>query len=132
MRKIAVATVLTTMLCLAVPASFAGTPPASKSGSAVIVIVFKDGHRQSFNLSDISRVEFPAASEAAASGSVSSTLPRHFLGKWEVGDGNGNNFFITLYDDGDARKSLGGGHGKWVYADGEAQITWDDGWRDAI
>jgi len=56
---------LATLFCLAVPGGFATTPPAPKSGQATIVIVFKDGHRQSFNLSDIARVEFPAAPAAA-------------------------------------------------------------------
>ncbi len=23
-------------------------------------------------------------------------------------------------------------HGTWQYANGEAQVTWDDGWHDAI
>ena len=23
-------------------------------------------------------------------------------------------------------------HGKWVYVDGEARVTWDDGWQDVI
>ena len=133
MRKFVSVAGLATLLCLAVTSVFAGAPPASKGGPATIVIVFKDGHRQSFNLSDISRVEFPAAADvAAATGPVSSIFPRHFLGKWEVGDGSGNTFFITLYDDGDARKSIGDRHGKWIYADGEARITWDDGWHDAI
>jgi hypothetical protein len=54
---------------------------------------------------------------------------------WEngrVGDGSGNNFFITLYENGDAKRSLGDVHGKWVDVDGEARITWDDGAQDAI
>jgi hypothetical protein len=124
---------LATLLCLAVPSGFAGAPPASKGGSAQIVIIFKDGHRQSFNLSDISRVEFPGAADAVAgAGPTGSALPRHMLGKWEVGDGSGNNFFITLYDNGDAKRSMGDVRGKWVYADGEAQVTWDDGAQDAI
>jgi hypothetical protein len=137
MRKFVSVAGLAAMLCLAVPSGFAATPPAPKAGQATIVIVFKDGHRQTFNLSDISRVEFSAGAEAAAAGETApanSVLPSRsrFLGKWEVGDGNGNNFFITLYDDGDARKSLGNSHGKWVYVNGEAQVTWDDGWHDAI
>jgi len=56
---------LTTILCLALPVAFAKTAPAPKSGQGTIVIVFKDGHRQSFNLSEIERVEFPAAPVAA-------------------------------------------------------------------
>ena len=128
---------LAALLCLAVPGSFATTPPGPKSGQATIVIVFKDGHRQSFSLSDISRIEFPAGSAEAAAietGSASSPLPSRsrYLGKWEVGDGQGNDFYITLEENGNAHKSSGSPHGTWVYANGEAHITWEDGWRDAI
>jgi hypothetical protein len=135
MRKFVSVAGLATMLCLAVSGGFAKTPPPHKSGSGTIVIVFKDGHRQSFNLSDIERVEFPVATAASdETGTANSLLPSRgrFLGKWEVGDGSGGNFFITLYDDGDARKSIGGTHGKWAYVDGEARVTWDDGWQDVI
>ena len=125
---------LATMFCLAASTGFSATPAApSKSGT--IVIVFKDGHRQSFNLSDILRVEFPGAGAGAAVAAPTTPLlpsRSHFIGKWEVGDGNGRRFYITLEEDGDAKKSIGATHGKWVYADGEAHITWDDGWQDAI
>lgn len=127
---------LATMLCLAVPLGFAKTPaPASKSGAGTIVIVFKDGHRQAFNLSDVLRVEFPSSGEAAsATAPINSTWPSrgHFLGKWEVGDGSGSTFYITLDDNGEAKKSMGNAHGTWVYVDGEAHVSWDDGWQDAI
>jgi hypothetical protein len=128
---------LTTLICLALPFGFAHAASAPKGGQSTLVIVFKDGHRQSYKLSEIERVEFPAASAPSAASTPApgnSSLPSriHFLGKWEVGDGNGRNFFITLYDDGAARKSLGSARGKWVYVDGEVQITWDDGWQDAI
>jgi hypothetical protein len=134
MRSIVSVAGLATILCLAVPAGFCKTPATpSKSGS--IVIVFKDGHRQSFNLSDIQHIEFPATGVAATTAApTGSPLPSrsHFVGKWEVGDGNGRRFFIALEDNGDAKKSIGATHGKWVYVDGEARITWDDGWQDAI
>jgi hypothetical protein len=133
MRKIFGAAGLVTLLCLALPPAFAKPPAAAKAGQGMIVIVFKDGHRQSFNLSDVARMEFPAtAAEAAETTANALPLPRHFLGKWEVGDGSGNNFYITLQENGDARRSMGDVHGKWVYVDGEAQITWDDGPEDAI
>lgn len=133
MRKFVSVAGLVALLCLAVPAGMAKTPPAVKSGQSTIVIVFKDGHKQSFNLSDIARVEFPTASAAVAEAApANSSFPRHFLGKWEVGDGSGNNFYITLMEDGDAKRSLGDVRGKWVYADGEARVTWDDGAQDAI
>ena len=133
MRKIYAIVTLTALLCLTVPMLFAKPPAAPKSGPGTIVIIFKDGHRQSFNLSEIARVEFPAAAEASGEAS-SALLPsrNRFLGKWEVGDGSGNNFFITLKESGDALRSLGDIHGKWVYVGGEARVTWDDGAQDAI
>lgn len=135
MRKFFGAAGLAALLCLAVPCGFAKTPPASKGGSGTIVIVFKDGHRQSFNLSEIERVEFPAAAAPAAeTGSVNIQVPSRgrFLGKWEVGDGMGGTFFITLDENGDAWRSLNHEHGRWVYVEGEARVTWDDGWQDVI
>jgi len=133
MRNIVGFTALAAMLCLAVPGAFSSPPPSSKNAPGTIVIVFKDGHRQSFNLSDIARVEFPVAADtAAATGPVNSQWPRHFQGKWEVGDGTGVNFYITLEENGDAMRSLGHVHGRWVYVDGEARVTWDDGAQDAI
>jgi hypothetical protein len=135
MRSIVSVAGLATILCLAVSPGFAKTPTApSKSGS--LVIVFKDGHRQSFNLSDIQHIEFPATGVAATTAAPASSplLPsrNHYIGKWRVGDGSGSTFYITLEDNGDAKKSIGATHGKWVYVDGEARITWDDGWQDAI
>jgi hypothetical protein len=129
MRRIVIATLAATLL---LPASgLFGAPAKSKPSPGSIVIVFKDGHRQSFNLSDIERVEFPTAD---VSGSTGSTIPSrgHYYGKWEVGDGAGNNFFITLWENGDAYRTLRAEHGKWVYVNGEAHITWNDGAQDAI
>jgi len=95
------------------------------------VIVFKDGHRQTFSLSEIERIEFPKADQDA-SARTNDPSRRRFLGKWEVGDGTGNTFYITLYDDGDAKRTPGNVRGKWEYVNGEARITWDDGAQDAI
>jgi len=133
MRKFVCAACLAALLCLAAPFGFAKTPMASKSGT--LVIVFKDGHRQTFNLADIARIEFPVTADMAAEpapGNAAGPSRGHFLGKWEVGDGSGNNFFITLYENGDAVRSLRREHGRWVYVDGEARVTWDDGAQDAI
>src|ERR1700686_1634839 len=127
-----------------------GAEPAGDHGS--IVIVFKDGHRQSLLVADIARIEFktpvlivfkdghqqnmPAPDiariefETAANASLPSR--NHFVGKWEVGDGMGSNFYITLEADGEARKSIGSSHGTWTVVDGEARVSWDDGWHDAI
>jgi len=91
------------------------------------VIIYKDGHHEKINTAEIVRIDFDSPDATA-------TLPgrAHFLGKWEVGDGNGKHFFITLDPDGSARKSIGPSHGTWTLVDNEARITWDDGWHDAI
>jgi hypothetical protein len=103
-------------------------------GQSSIVIVFKDGHQQSFSMLDISRIEFQAvaANSTAASAPLMALGKDHFLGKWEVGEGDGSHFLITLKPDGVAEKTLGARHGTWVVVDQEARITWDDGWHDAI
>lgn len=117
-----------------------------------VVIFFKDGHRQSLATAEIERIDFKAPAtivykdghreklvgeieriEFADSALATMKLGRaHFIGKWEVGDGNGNRFYITLEDNGDAKKTLGPPHGTWTLVDGEARITWEDGWHDAI
>jgi hypothetical protein len=131
MRKVIVFASLVALFLLAGSGSFAAP---SKSGSGTIVIVFKDGHRQTFNLSDIDRVEFPASALANDAGSSNPEAPPrgHYVGKWECGDGAGSNFYITLKDNGDAMRSIGDVHGRWEYTNGEARVTWDDGAQDAI
>ena len=89
-------------------------------------ILYKDGHREKLR-GDIDRIEF---SESAASAALPGRS--HFIGKWEVGEGNGDTFFITLNADGTAKKSIGSSHGTWTLIDGEARIAWDDGWHDVI
>jgi hypothetical protein len=135
MRKNVVVAGISLVIFLTVAGVFAKPAAAAKSGSGTIVIVFKDGHRQSFNLADIERVEFPAAALIAEDAGPANSLapPRgHYLGKWECGDGNGSTFFITLKEGGDALRSIGNVHGRWVYVNGEARVTWDDGAQDAI
>jgi hypothetical protein len=107
--------------------------PPAKGASSTLVIVFKDGHRQTFNLSEIERVEFPASAVAESAPSNPNLPPRgRYFGKWEVGDGSGSTFYITLEENGSAFKSMGSARGQWTYVNGEAQINWDDGWHDAI
>lgn len=91
------------------------------------MVVFKDGHQEKLAASDIARIEFETTASTALPPSRA-----HFVGKWEVGDGSGNKFYITLEPDGDARKSIGAAHGTWTVVDGEARVKWDDGWHDAI
>jgi hypothetical protein len=106
-------------------------PVWAQSTSDTVVIVFKDGHRETLKLSDLQRMEF---SGPVPTGLLSYPGPsrQHFLGKWEVGEGNGDNFFITLRDDGSAVRSLGEEHGNWQYVNGEAEIRWNDGSNDCI
>lgn len=126
---------MATALALAVPAIGSAAPPKAATGSVPgsIVIVFKDGHRQTFSLAEIERVEFPTSGEGAAMTSSAPVPSRNrFLGSWEVGDGSGNNFEIRLDGDGSAYRSMGNERGTWVYVDGEARVTWNDGAKDCI
>jgi hypothetical protein len=127
-------------------------PSPSPDDHDSLVIVFKDGHRQSFAEGQIARIDFktPAAvvykdgHREKLSGQIDriefddslvASLPgrSHFLGKWEVGQGNGGGrFYITLEANGDAKKTLGSKHGTWTLVDGQARISWDDGWHDVI
>jgi len=141
------------ILLFAVTGAIAKPAPVPADDHNSVVIVFKDGHRQSFSAAEITRMDFkpPAVivykdghqekfspSDVAriefGNSSSSEMMPGRgrFVGKWEVGQGNGSNFFITLDADGDARKTLGASHGTWTVVDGEARISWDDGWHDVI
>jgi hypothetical protein len=142
-------------LCVAAILTLAGgAARAAVAGdsSGIIAIVFKDGHRQNVDIASIARFEFKApvvivfkdgheqnipAAEIVSiefqTGSTAFVPDRgHFLGKWRVGEGNGSHFYITLESGGEARKSIGPSHGTWVVVDGDARISWDDGWHDAI
>ena len=106
----------------------AAPPKAKPAGDGgTVVIFFKDGHRQTIPVSQIARIEFntPPAS-------VASEDTERYEGEWKVGDGAGNTFFIFLDRNGTSRKSIGDSRGTWTVVDGEARITWDDGWHDAI
>ena len=114
-------------LALAVPSAL--PKPKASDDDRTVVIVFKNGHQQTFRLSEIARIEFSSGS------TVDSTSGRaRFLGVWKVGIGNGNSgtFLITLKPDGIAEKTLGSGGGTWSVVNGEARCKWDDGWTDVI
>lgn len=125
---------LTRIVCIlglsVLPALGAPKTKSAPQGENAIVIVFKDGHQQSFSMADIARIEF----NTPASASSTSVGVNRFLGKWTVGEGGGtgDNFTINLKRNGIAEKSIGSNHGTWMVVDGEARITWDDGWRDVI
>jgi hypothetical protein len=130
MRRFVSAAAIALAVLFALPAVQA----QAGAGPNTLVIVFKDGHRQNVNLSDIERLEFPGAVPA---GMISTPGPSRarFLGKWEVGEGNGENFTITLRDDGTALRTMNALEremGTWQYVNGEAQVTWNDGWQDCI
>jgi hypothetical protein len=132
-------------------AASSAKPQTASSGQRSLVILFNDGHQQSFPMADIARIEFKGSAMIVSQAghpqsfpvadiariefntSASSTAGRgRFLGKWKVGDGAGSDFYITLERAGEAHKSNGESHGTWVVVDGEARIAWDDGWHDAI
>ena len=129
----------------------AAIPSARADDHNDIVIVFKDGHRQTLSSSEITSIDVKAPAsivykngqrekvkgevERIEFGSQSSaSLPgrSHFIGKWEVGEGHGGHFYVTLMEDGKARKTLGTPNGTWTLVNGQARILWDDGWHDII
>jgi hypothetical protein len=124
---------LTKIVCIlaisVLPALGAPKTKSASSSDNAIVIVFKDGHQQSFSMADIARIEFNTPATSSSSLGIN-----RFLGKWTVGEGAGMNdtFSITLERGGSARKSIGATHGTWAVVDGEAHISWDDGWKDVI
>ena len=112
-------------ICLAlIPLSFTATLVAADQNS--LVIVFRDGHQQTFSMAEIARIEFKTPDTLAPVGRGT------FLGKWRVGDGMGGHFYITLDSSGEAKKTMGVEHGQWTVVGNEARINWDDGWHDAI
>lgn len=118
--SLAILAVLGTLIAVASPQK--AQPP---HGPTTLVITFKDGHQQTFFMSDIARVQYVGAADATLG-------PEYFLGKWEVGDGSSGTFLITLESNGEASKTLGASHGIWTIEKDEARISWDDGWHDAI
>lgn len=119
--------ILTLEIC--VLSLFAANPKASSTPADQnsLVIIFKDGRQTTYAMSDIARIEFNTAK-------TTTTVKgqNRFQGKWKVGDGRGGTFIITLDREGDAKKSLGSSHGTWTVVDGQARISWDDGWHDAL
>jgi len=112
-----------------VPAFTQTSKTAAKADQDAIVITFKDGHQQTFNLFDVSKIEFRTAPNQQASRIDRATL----AGKWRVGTGAGvGTFYITLAAEGTATKSMGSSRGTWEMVGSEARISWDDGWHDVI
>ncbi len=112
-----------------------GVAAAQKESANSIVITFKDGHQQSFPVADVARIEFkpgPGVAKSAESGSETRGRQK-FVGRWTVGDGNGGTYYFTFGEDGKATNTVeGGGRGSWTFVDGEAHVSWENGWHDAI
>ena len=66
MRKVIRFAGLGAMLVVAASGFSQSSSPAKVGGSGDIVIVFKDGHRQSFHLAEVARVEFSGAATTTA------------------------------------------------------------------
>lgn len=115
------------MLLLLAPCAKSTPKPAGGDDQRRIVLVFKDGHQQSFRLEDIARIEFGQSTRTA-----STVGSARFLGRWKVGDGAGGTFYITLKPEGKAEKTLGSHNGTWNVVNGEARVSWQDGWHDVI
>jgi hypothetical protein len=124
MRIIAVVILVLGIVVLAAPIADSQRSFGPPDDDDFIVIVFKDGRQQRFEMSDITRIEFKSSGFTAGRG--------RFLGRWSVGTGTGETFFIILTPDGEARRSNGNARGTWAVSNGEARISWDDGWHDVI
>ena len=153
MRNIGSMVSIFAMLLSAVPGASPQANSASQDERTSLAIVFNDGRQQTLAATDTARIEFKGAAMIVSQGEHQQSIPiseiariefnhgpasasamgrGRFVGKWRVGQGNGDHFFITLERNGDASKSIGANHGTWTVADGEARISWDDGWHDAI
>jgi len=125
MRNLAGVVCLLGILVATVHGASPNPQSAPQNDSASVVITFKDGHQQSFLMTDIARIEYRDAGDSMLG-------LDYFLGKWQVGNGTGGTFFITFETNGEASKSIGASHGIWTVVGSEARISWDDGWHDVI
>jgi hypothetical protein len=129
MRILLKAFCIVSVMVLAVATAMPQPKSAPAEDDRSLVIVFKDGHQQTYRLVDIARIEFttPTIADTAAGGA-------RFLGVWKVGIGGGDSgtFLITLKRNGVAEKTKGSPGGTWSVVNGEARCRWDDGWTDVI
>ena len=126
MRKGTIILIVVGTLLLSEGSAQAGQASASDDHDK-IVIIFKDGRQQSFRVTDVARIEFSQSER-----SISTASSVRFVGRWKVGDGAGGTFYITLKPEGKADKTLGSRDGTWTVVNGEARVSWQDGWHDAI
>ncbi len=127
MRNVVIIVSILGVSLVAAPRSSSQSTPPSQGQRNSLVVVFKDGHHQSFAMSEVARIEFQTSPTMASNAGQD-----HFLGEWKVGDCRGGSFYITLKRDGAAKKTYGSPNGNWMMVDGEARISWEDGWRDTI
>ena len=152
MSKIAHSILLGTLLLASAVGNFAQM--ASRDAHGSLVVVMKDGKRQTIPVAAISKIEFKDGDIVVSKDggpksfrmsevqsfefdtpAASSFAPgkNHFVGKWRVSEmPDSGTFYITLEANGEAHKTVGGSHGTWTVVDGEARIAWEDGWHDAI
>ena len=125
----ACAHVLAVTILIAIPLSAQDKRATTQGEQSSLVITFKDGHQQSIVLAEVAKIEFKTSSTQASRRSERAV----FTGQWKVGIGGApGTFVITLSPDGTATKSVGSEHGRWEVVEGEARISWDDGWHDVI
>ena len=121
------------LLGMLLPLAAVSASPSKASEGQTLVIVLKNGKQQSFAMADVARIEFQGSASSAAVAPGDLPGRGHFLGKWALGTGNGDDFYVTLEANGDASKNIGSAHhGTWTVVNGEAHITWDEGSYDAI
>ena len=99
-----------------------------------VVITFKDGHQQNFRCLRCRRSSSRPRTRQLLCPCRSPRLSAPDI-TWAAGGvetARVHNFIITLDRDGHATKSIGSAHGTWTVENGEAHVSWDDGWHDAI
>src|SRR5258705_12507402 len=84
--------------------AFSASPKASEGQT--LVIVLKNGKQQSFAMADVARIEFQGAPSTAAAALGDLPSRGHVLGKWALGTGNGDDFYVRLQPSGDASKTI--------------------------
>jgi len=85
-------------------------------------------------MATILKTSIAVAATALLLSATAAFADHHFAGTWKVKDTSGTDFEIMLGQDGAATANRAGEgmSGKWVEKDGEAVITWSDGWTTKI
>jgi len=101
------------MLAIGISRCHSQSSPDARTGRVSILIVFRDGHQESFVMSEIARIEFTDAGAFARGARLfSSENGRQATAVVGIS-------FIKLEPNGEASRSIGTGHGIWtVVGDG--------------